>query len=202
MGVSRRRVEELVRTGVLHAERGGWEWVLSPEAVRRVRHNLATSAGRPMRAATAWTVLTTDLIQVASRHDRVELDSLRRRLRARARHLEMYIHPSLLEEVRSDPQTVVGGRDAAEEAGVSVGTTDEVHAYVTSSDADRIIAGTAARLEPERPDLHLHVVTDDAWPFAPRQRFTSPWIAWLDLEDERDRAAQMLLEALLRQSQP
>jgi hypothetical protein len=122
-----------------------------------------------------------------------ELDALRRRLRARARHCSYYVHPSLLEHVRSHPSVVLGGRDAAAHAGTPIDPA-AIDAYIPDTHVDDLVRSLHARPDIINANVHLHAVDDHAWPFNNEQRFTEPWVAWLDLQDRHDRAADTLLD--------
>lgn len=196
LGVTRRRVQAMVSSGILPAEKRGAQWFVPASAVRIADHNRASRPGRPLTARTAW-----DCVErlpddgrrfAAERH----LDELRKRLRPRAKHLSYYVHPGLLADLRRQREVVIGGRDAAAEAGAPADPVD-VDLYVKESAARGVLDDVAAKPAFGNANVFAHVVPDDAWPFRPGQRHTDPWVAWLDLEDRQDRAAVTLLDRLI-----
>jgi excisionase family DNA binding protein len=196
LGVSRRRAEAMVLNGQLPAERIGNQWAVSAVSARAFDHNMWREPGRPLAQATAWELFDQGKIMSgSSRHG--DLDRLRRRLRSRARHLELYVHPSLLRRLQKDSRAVIGGRHAAAHLGVPVDEGSAVDAYVRASDEKELLRELAARKVVEGANLNLHVVDDAAWPFAEDQRHVEEWVAWLDLADGQDRAADTLLDRLI-----
>lgn len=195
LGVSRRRVQAMVASGVLAAERRGVQWFIPASALRTIEHNRELRAGRPLSPRTAWECiqrLGTDGPRLAATG---ELHAFRRRMRRRARHRAYYVHPGLADELRRHSGVVVGGRDAAA-AMVPVDPGD-LDIYLPDSAAEAILTEVGARPAVGNANVFVHLVADTAWPFGPAQRHTDPWVAWLDLEDRQDRAAVTLLDRLI-----
>lgn len=195
LGISRRRVQAMVSSGMLSAEKRGGQWFVASAAVRIAGHNRRAHPGRPLTASTAW-----DRIERLADDGRLlaakgQLDDVRKRLRPRARHLSFYVHPGLLADLRRHQAVVLGGRDAIE-ASVPVDPVD-VDLYVKESDAGGVLDEVLARPTSGNANVFAHIVADNTWPFHPGQRHVSPWVAWLDLEDRQDRAAVTLLDQLL-----
>lgn len=191
--ISRRRAQALVSSGQLPAEKVGIQWLVSADAVRRHQHTSVGKPGRPLTQAGAWD----ELIEAERRqpcHD-PDMDSLRRRLRPRARHRDYYVHPGVVETLRSHDGVVLSGRDAAAHVGAPVDDRD-VDAYIRASDAGALVGSLRARIAQDEANVHLHVVDDEAWPFDKGQKFASAFVAWLDLEDREDRAAVALLDRI------
>lgn len=64
-----------------------------------------------------------------------EQDAFRRLVLTRAEHRDAYIHPSLIADIRHNERHVLGGRDAADYAGLPVGTSDDdLDVYLRASD--------------------------------------------------------------------
>ena len=128
-----------------------------------------------------------------------EQDAFRRRVLTRAEHREAYIHPSLIADVRHDERHVLGGRDAADAAGLPVGTSnDDLDVYLRAADLDELTNTHVVRFDANKANLHLHIVPADAWPFTADQRVVALLVAWLDLADRGDRAERLVREQLLR----
>ena len=196
LGVSRRRAQAMVRTGQLPAERIGHQWLVSAATVRSVDRNMWREPGRPMAQASAWELFDHGKV-LGAIGGPADLDRARRRLRSRARHLELYVHPSLLRRLHEDSRCVMGGRPAAGHLGVPVDEGGAVDAYVRASYTHDLLIELAAREVVDGANLYLHVVDDSAWPFPDDQRHVEGWVAWLDLADGGDRTADTLLDRLV-----
>ena len=194
--VSRRRVEDLIARGVLPADRVGNQWVISSGSLRAFAHNQLREAGRPLSQSSAWRLIR--ILEDGRAVAPVALDRQRRRLRARADHVEAYVHPGLVRRVRGDDRVVLGGRDAAQDLGAPVDPSDSVDIYVRSSWAAELMETYAVRGDSRAPNAHLHVVSDDVWPFAPSQHVVGMWTAWLDLADAEDRSSAVVLDRIAR----
>ncbi len=195
LGVSRRRVQAMVDSHMLAAEKIGAQWFVPIEAVQQAKHVRRQKGGRPLKPASAW-ALVAERSQQRRRVSSAQLDAFRRKVRSRADHRDLYVHPSVLDAVRHDADVVLGGRDAADAAGAPVDPT-VVDAYVPRNRADSLVDRYRAKPDASRANLHLHIVADDAWPFDPGQEVADGWTAWLDLEDRQDRAALTLLDRLI-----
>jgi excisionase family DNA binding protein len=195
LGVSRRRVEAMVERGQLPAERLGRQWVIAPAVLRSAITTRPASRGRPISPRTAWRLIAALPNDGSSGRSPALLDSARRKLRRRARHVDLYVHPALIGELLASDRLVLGGRRAAIGADVPVDETNELDIYVVESDASGLIDQVGA-IESDDANVHLHIVPDEAWPFSPTDRVADPWVAWLDLADRQDRAADVLLDRL------
>lgn len=182
----------MVVSGRLAAERYGRQWLVPARALQQALHT-RQGRGRPLRPATAWGQVSR--LTDEARSGPEALDALRRRLRSRARHLDAYVHPKLLEYL--DDRAVLGGRDAAAHAGAPVDVDGERDLYVQASDVKSLIEMLRAKPTIDGANVTLHIVDDEAWSFAPGQRYVDPWVAWLDLADRDDRAADTLLDRLV-----
>lgn len=195
LGVSRRRAEALISSGVLPAERVGGRWVVAASSVRRLDHLMWREAGRPLSQATAWNKLEHEL--QGGSNSRAELDRRRRQLRSRAEHNSFYVHLSQLEKLANSSDIVVSGRRAAIAMGVPVDDDDNLDIYVRDNDAGHIQTRFGARRVTEGDNVIFHVVKESAWPFSPQTRFADGWITWLDLADREDRAADTVLDRVI-----
>jgi excisionase family DNA binding protein len=195
LGVTHERAYALLKAGQLPGERRGSQWTVPVSALRHLEHNMWRGAGRPLAQSSAWKLLSARLPSWSS-GDLLELDGLRRRLRARSSHAEVHLASGLLDRFRQDERVVLGGRDAAVEF-APVDPLDSVDAYVRRSDIDGLLDSYVMREVPEEANVHLHVVDDAQWPFGDGARSVEPWVAWLDLADAQDRAADTLLDRLV-----
>lgn len=195
LGVSRRRAQALVQRGQLPAERLGWQWFVSRSAIERAENSRVAKPGRPLGAESAWRLIRSVCDGDAHLAAR-EMDAFRRRVHGRADHRRLYVHPSVVRELLSDAAVVVSGADAAAEAGAPLDEPQVHDVYVRAADADRLNSAFAGRPDDDG-NIALHAVEDRAWPFDEGQRFAPAWVAWLDLEDRRERGADLLLDRLI-----
>lgn len=192
LGVSRRRVDAMVLGGRLSAQRVGRQWVVSPEAVRRAA-GLRSVGGRPVGPKRAWALIEGLPDGVVG--GRSGLDRLRRKVRPRADHAMVYVHPGAMARLLGGG--VLGGLDAAAAIGapVDVGTVHDV--YLKASRASELLKAVGARPTEDGANVYVHVVDDEAWPFTEGHRAAAPWVGWLDLADREDRAADAVLDRLV-----
>ncbi len=194
LDVTRRRAQALVEKGQLRAHRVGGRWLVEAGDVYQ-RRRMVARRGRPLNASTAWNQLEHATLP----RDDNEQDAFRRLVLTRAEYRDAYIHPSLVADVRRNERHVLGGRDAADAAGLPVGTTDDdLDVYLRTADLDELTTTHVVRFDATKANLHLHIVPAGAWPFTADQRFTPLLVAWLDLADRGDRAERLVREQLLR----
>jgi excisionase family DNA binding protein len=207
LGVAHQRVHKLIADGVLGAQRAGRELLLSREEVDRFVLTRDMSAGRPLSQQGAWD----QIFRLGSRRDWEGFGEWRRRLRRRAEHREVYVHPSLLckGDVRSFKSSlgsasmadaiVFGGRAAAADICSAVGDSTTFDLYVSRFAEDAVLQRLGAFPNRVDPNVFMHVVNDDVWPYAAGEPFTSEWVAWLDLADRDDRGLAVFEQFLLSQ---
>jgi hypothetical protein len=82
---------------------------------------------------------------------------------------------------------VFGGRLAAASMFPPVGEGDVLDVYVRASEVEALLADWGAIANRVDPNVFVHVVDDEVWPFATAQSLVSQWVAWLDLADRDDR---------------
>jgi hypothetical protein len=206
LDVSPRRVRQLLESGQLAGQQLGRSWVIDRGDIDRLRRN---GAGRPWSASSAWAVL-----ELAAGHELelspVERSRARRRLadhglgglveqlRARAERREVYAHPSVLGRVVLDDRAVQGGVSAAHEYNADLIVQDSAEVYVHAGDVAAIVDSYALDEDADRPNVILHVVADEAWPFGEDVQ-VAPWpvvaVDLLDADDERSRRAGLELIA-------
>lgn len=195
IGISRRRAQDLIARGQLPARRSAGAWMVSAKAVRFANRVLRHSAGHPLSQAGAWEVIKYKLADTLG--DPAGRDALRRRVRDRAAHHFDVVDVSFLDRIKHDPRTVVSGLHAVAigEASTSPGTLD---AYVRLSDLSGMREEYGCKASFDEANLFLHVVDDHAWPFEEDQVRVTARMAWLDLADQGDAAADVLLTRLLQ----
>ena len=195
LGVSPRRVRQMISDGVLVARRLGGVWVIEREHVGRVeRHR--RQVGRPWSPGSAWAVLALadggepDLAPVDRSRARKRLgsglDRVVGRLGARSDRRWFYGHPAVLDRLGGDPQVVRGGVSAAGEHGAGVVSADRFEGYVRGGDLDRLVARFGLDGEAVRPNVLLRVVDDEVWPFQAGQRYAGRSVVAVDMLESDD----------------
>lgn len=186
LGVSARRARQLVERGQLPAVRRGPIWLTTAEAVDHYRRN-TTGGGRPLAERTAWARIA-ELADTGSLQD---LERERVALRARARHGRYLVDERIAAHLAQPRGTLRSGVDALDAEG------RPIDLYAPASVAERVLERTSAQQHPAG-QLHLHVV-ETLPKLAERQRLV---LAWLDLADRADPAAELAAEALWPGSAP
>lgn len=207
LGVSPRRVRQMISEQKLPARRVGRAWVIEE---RDLRPTVRRPPHRPWKPASAWAVLaeadgSTPLDLPAHERHRA-----RKRLKAgihriidclaaRAQKRTFYAHPADVTRIIAMPGVVRTGASAAEEHGIDIAGPGPAEAYVTRSGLDGITANCHVEERSERPNLILRVVNDADWPFSDGAAVVPRTVAAVDLlesDDERtQRAGTDLLES-------
>jgi excisionase family DNA binding protein len=207
LGVSVRRVYDLIASGRLAAERIGQRLVVDRAAVDawdRVR----SPGGQPFSPRRAWGLLLLADGESAPWLDPVSLSKLRailrhrslrelrNRLERRAERHAFRAHPSDLSRLASEPGVMRSGASAARDVGVDLVASDFLDAYVPGPRLDRLVR--RYRLRPSRePNVILRRLPDV--PFRWESRAVAPAAAVaIDLAEESDPRSQEAAERALR----
>lgn len=206
LGVSARRVRQMLADGVLDGERVGRAWVIDREQLRRVAE-VRPEVGRPWSPASAWAVLAladgeeVDLSPVdrsrARRRLGLGLDHLVGRLAARCERRRFYVHPGVLDRLADE--VVRAGISAAAHHGADLVISESVEGYVRAGDIDHLVDQLALDDQAARPNVLLRIVDDGVWPFEADQRYAGRSVVGVDLleaGDPRSRRAGAELLAL------
>ena len=206
LGVSARRVRQMLADGVLDGERVGRAWIIDREQLRRVA-GLRPEVGRPWSPASAWAVLAladgeqVDLSPVERSRARKRLAQglghLVGRLAARCDRRRFYAHPGVLDRLADE--VVRAGISAAAHCGADLVIDESVEGYVRAGDIDHLVDQLALDDEAARPNVLLRIVDDGVWPFESDQRYAGRSVVGVDLlesEDPRSRRAGAELLAL------
>lgn len=207
LGVSVRRVYDLISSGRLRAERIGHRLLVDRAAVDawdRVR----SPGGQPFSPRRAWGLLLLADDEPAPWLDPVSrsklrailrdrsLRELRSRLERRAERHAFRAHPSDLARLVSEPGVMRSGASAARDVGVDLVASDFLDAYVPGRQFDRLVR--RYRLRPSRePNVILRRLPDV--PFGWESRAVAPAAAVaIDLAEESDPRSQEAAERALR----
>lgn len=209
LGVSPRRVRQMLAEGGLRGERVGRAWVVERHALERVAAR-RPEVGRPWRAEAAWAFLAlagggeidvspVDRVRLRRRLEEGLMANLGR-LRVRADERRVYAHPSVLQSILQSPSFVRSGVSTAADYSIDLIAQDGAEGYVRSSEVGGVVQRFALDGASDRPNLILRVVDDDVWPFDAGERVAPALVAAVDLleaDDERSRrSGAALLESL------
>jgi len=209
LGVSPRRVRQMLANGAIHGERVGRAWVIGSEQLHKAGHR-RSEVGRPWSAASAWAVLAIadgeEPVLSAVERSRARkrlaegLDSIGGRLGARADQRSYYAHPSLLDRLANVPGVVRSGVSAALEYGADLLVGETFEGYVRSRDLDELVSKYGLDDQAARPNVLLRVVDDSVWPFQRAQRSAGRAVVAVDLLDSAEprtrRAGTELLDVM------
>lgn len=206
LGVSQRRVRQMLADGTLRGSRIGRVWAIDRAALDLVADR-STSAGRPWKAASAWAVLALangrEIEGSAVGRSRARrrlaggLLPLAERLRARAKTRRFYGHPSVLDRLPGPARAVRTGLSATGEHRLDLIAIGGYEAYMPESDIAEVARRFALIEGAERPNIVLRAIEDDAWPFRPDEEVASIPVVALDLLDANDDRSQRLAMSLL-----
>lgn len=212
LGVSPRRIRQLIDSGELDARRIGRSWLLDAGSVEG-RLRASGGSGRPLAPKNAWRLA---LLAEGSEDDELsaserwrmrgalklllegaDLPSIDRKLRARSDRIEpRFAHPSVLGRLAEDGALVVSGQRAASELGSDLVPDERLEAYVREEDLARV--EKRYRLQPaESQDANvvLQVLRgpDVAW----KQHVAPRLFVAADLSRSFDARAKRAAEKLL-----
>ena len=210
LGVSPRRVHQMVAAGRLDGLRIGRSWVLDRADVQRIALS-RREAGRPWNPSSAWNVLALasggpvrggSPVERSRAKKRLQhgLEPLANRLRSRAQSHWFNAHPAVQAEILSQPGVVASGVSALAAHGADLMVSGQGEAYVRASQVAEVADRFALDADSDRPNVRLRVVGDDDWPFEEEQRAASAPVVAVDLldsDDERSRRAARELLARL-----
>ena len=199
LGVSPRRVRQMLASGKLSGQRIGRVWAIERRAVEFLAAH-PRGVGRPWRAESAWRLLAladgedieasaTDIMRCRRRLAE-GLDKHLARLGARAELQRFYAHPSAVEQIGHWPNFVRSGVSAAAEYSLDVIAPRVIEGYVRSSELSEVVRFFGLEAASDQPNAFLRVVRDDIWPFSPGQVVAPPPTVAIDLleaDDERTR---------------
>lgn len=210
LGVSQRRVRQLLESGELRGDRLGRQWVVQEVEARRFEAR-KYPRGRKWEPASAWLALAevANIRISSSAHQR---SRIRGRLRdesilgvyphlgSRAVSHRYYAHPSVIKRMINDNRLVLGGVSAASMVGADLlPNAEELEAYVSSADHADVARRYVLDADAARPNVLLREVDKELWLFPSGVKAAPLLVVAVDLldhEDERVRRAGMeLVEA-------
>lgn len=193
LGVSRVRVQHMIRDNQLAAERVGNRWIIPRHEVFRAQR-IPRPGGRPYTAANCWDIID-DLD-----HGRRPLDWLYDNwhlLSSRAHHITGRMLPDLIAEVYDDPKVVLGGAHAAAVRGVDARLFQPpLDVYVADTRAAKYMSGIGLQAVTAEPNITVHSVSSRQWDRLATGRTVNIVVAYLDLMESGDRAADEVYREL------
>jgi len=197
LGLSERRVRQLLSDGALAGERVGRVWVIRRDRLDRFARQ-RSGAGRPWSPKSAWAVLllaegrAVGLSPVdRSRAAKRLAEGLERvvgKLASRCERRCFNAHPGVMGRLSAG--IVAGGVSAASRHGAGLVAGEAVEGYVRAGEIRPLVARFGLDGQAERPNLLLRVVADDVWPFDPGQAHAGRLVVAVDLIENDDERAQ------------
>lgn len=199
LGVSPRRVRQMLADGVLAGEHVGRAWIIDSQQLQNFENRRA-EVGRPWSPAAAWAVLSladgeevdSSPVQRSRARKRLAggLGGAVGRLGVRAQRRRFYAHPGVLGQLGEAPEAVRSGMSAVVEHGADLVVGDEFEGYVRAGDVDEVVSRFGLDEQAARPNVLLRVVSDAAWPFRPGQRWAGRAVVAVDLIESDDPRAR------------
>lgn len=210
LGVSTRRVRQMLERGDLPGQHIGRSWVIADSALRAYRDQVRVP-GRRWAPSSAWLLLSEAEPESwhihASRAQRsrarqhlarLGLAGLSPNLRTRAEIHRYFAHPAALERLMKHEGLILGGVSAAPFVGADLlGVTDELEAYVDKVRLAEIVDSFALIEGAERPNVVLRVVAHDLWPFPENAHIAPAAVVVADLLEHPDQRVRRAGEKLL-----
>ncbi len=205
LGVSDRRVRQMLADGELRGSRVGRAWLVERAALDEVLGRESVS-GRPWRPGAAWALLAllagsdvelspVDRLRIGRRAEAGVVANLAR-LRVRAEERRFFGHPSVLGPLVESPDVVRSGVSAVGDHEVDLVVSGVAEGYVRATDVEALVERFALEEGAARWNVLLRVVDDEVWPFELEQRVASAVVVAVDLldaSDERSRRAGAVL---------
>lgn len=207
LGVSPRRIRQMLSDGTLDGHRVGRGWVIEERAIRAVAA-CRRPAHRPWTARSAWSVLAlADGMEPrcnsyersrAERRLAVGLPNLLDRLGSRARILTFYAHPGTRDRIAVRPGVVRTGASASPEHGLGIVGSGPLDAYLRDGDLQAIRDAFVLEERSVRPNVMLRVVDDGLWPFPEGATVAPPAVVAVDLLESQDERSRRVGTELLQ----
>lgn len=197
LGLSEGRVRALIESHVLAADKVAGRWLISPESVHARRNN-QRRRGRPLSPSLLWSLIDNGFIaQLLVDSNEAARHNIRVQFANRAKVNDVYVLPQRVSK-SVGPVIAPGGRALAESVDVPAGRDPRwgLDVYVRAEVVEAMRRGKVISGAKGDPNVRLRVVGNDAmaWPDSRAGRLL---VAWLDLADDGDRAADLVLSSLL-----
>ncbi len=212
LGVSPRRVRQMLADGTLPGQRVGRTWVIERRALRTVVGD-RRGAHRPWNPSSAWAVLKladgAEIVCTPVERSRAQrrlaggLGEIRGRLESRAQKRRYYVHPSEIARITTRADIVRTAASASAEHRLGLVGGADLEAYIRSSDLQKLIDDESAEERTDHWNLLLRVVDDHMWPFPAGTRVAPRAVVAVDaLESEDERVKRAGAELLHHDERP
>ena len=206
LGVSPRRVRQMLADGTLTGQRISGVWALDRHSVD-VSKQARRPPHRPWTAASAWAVLAlaageepagtaTTRSRARQRYAR-GLAELQDHLRARCHVRRLYAHPSTIPQIAALPGVVRTAASAAADHDLPLVGHGPLDVYVRSSEAERLLAHVPMEGGAATFNVCLRIVHDDCWPFPDGNSVAPLPVVAVDLADSLNARERRLGAELL-----
>ncbi|MYI55593.1 MAG: helix-turn-helix domain-containing protein [Acidimicrobiia bacterium] len=176
LGVSPRRVRQMLLRGALAGQRVGGVWVVDEPALR-LAERARRPAHRPWTAAAAWAVLALACgeepagspaagSRARERYAR-GLGELLDQLRERAALRWFYAHPAAVPRIADRDGVVRTAASAAPDHGLALAGTGPLDAYIRAGELATLLNEVPMEEGADPHNVRLRTVQDDCWPFPP-----------------------------------
>lgn len=194
LGVSRVRVQHMIRDGRLRGEWAGNRWIIPRHEVFRAQR-VPRVGGRPYSAGRCWAIID----DVYSGARPVEwLQDNWSQVAGRAQHTTGRMLPDLMSEVYDDQRVVLGGAHAAAMRGAVVRSfRPPLDVYVADTNSHAYMASIGMQMVTAEPNITVHSVSGDQWDRLNTARTVNLVVAYLDLMEAGDRAATEVYSQLV-----
>ena len=208
LGVSPRRVRQMLSSGALAGLRVGGVWVVNEAAVR-VAERARRPAHRPWTAAAAWAVLALACGQepagspaarsrARERYARGLLELLDQ-LRERADLRWFYAHPASVPRIAGRDGVVRTAASAALDHDLALAGAGPLDAYVRSGELVALLEEEPMEEGVDPCNVRLRTVQDACWPFPPGAAAAPLPVVAVDLaESPNSRERRLGAELLAR----
>ena len=190
LGVSHRRLGQLLATGEIAGERFGRQWLIPAAEIERVSVRLQP-VGRPFGERLSWAILAAlegrPVPARLAREERARVSryvsrpfsELAPRLRGRAERRPLILGAAALEGVTGAAGWVVGGARALRLVGSA--TASAVDLYLPADSFEVLLDGSLGVPDAAFPNLVAHLVERRYWPYRDGDAFGWTSASLLDL---------------------
>ena len=189
LGVSEAQVGRLLARSEIQGAKWGRSWMIDAASVHRYA-STRPERGRPYLPERAWAELLAG--QISTLDEAKKLAVLCRR---RAERHGVRVIPGFLEPLRSDPQIVLSGVDAARHFNAMVTVAPPVDVYISARDTEKIFKKYVSADSVTDPNVIIRIVESDV--LQQFEHHVPLIVALVDLVAEGDyRSAKEVLYAM------
>lgn len=186
LGVDASQVRALLRSHLLVGTRVGSQWFINKSAVA-IYLGKSHDVGRPFSQRIAWSLLAAidgeEVPWALHRQERARLvgyaqrplAELAHRLSGRSQLARVSVGPGVFQRLAEHPNWRLGGLSGASRYDTTI-------IYAKASGYESLLEDTNAVVDLEQPNLLIHLVDDQWWPFDDARRGAPVWNAVAELD--------------------